>query len=186
MASKASNKDIIICKDNQQIRITKRTVSFENHVYQFRNIVGFSDWKIPTRAIIPWTIIFICIISFAVLDYINIPLGILPFSKIRYTTQTIGVLCLIIAIFGTLINRMISSKYGLSLILNSGHEHRFVTSDSNNLKKVIKQLHMFMETDQDGEYVVNVNNNSINIQGNLTGVAAAGNQECKISSDIKQ
>ena len=163
----------ITFEENKEIRITKRTVSFGSDVYQFRNIVGFSEGTVKMGNLIPYSVIVLVFVIGLVL------------SNISRSSQGIGILLILFSIGGIVINVMQQKKYGLLLTLNSGDKHLFITSDSINLKEVVTQLYNFMEADQEGMYVVTVNDNSIRINGNLTGVASAGNQQTNISANIR-
>jgi hypothetical protein len=165
------NGTSITLKKNEAIQITKKTVSFGQDVYQFRNIVGFSEGEIELGNIIPIPLI---------LSGFLFGLFLANFM----TDRTYGVAIAVISILGMIINIAQSRKYGLLLTLNSGDKHLFVTTDGRGLARVVGKLREFMETDSDGKYVVTVNDNSITVHGSLTGVAASGNKETNISTDI--
>ncbi|PIE31240.1 hypothetical protein CSA56_18950 [candidate division KSB3 bacterium] len=180
------NKEDLTFKSNQKIIITKRTLSFGNDVYQFRNITGFSDGELQLKAVIPWSIVLLALIIGPLLLAMNMRLGVLPMggTYTLYGTTEIGWIVIICAIIATLINFSQGRKYGLVLSLNSGDKHLFVTSDRKNLAHAVTQLYQFMESEQDGIYVVNVTDNSITVKGNMTGVAAAGTADTNIKSEV--
>ena len=60
----------------------------------------------------------------------------------------------------------------------------FITSDRKALSEVIQKLYKFMESDQDGMPPITINDNSIQIQGNVTGVVASDTKNTTISSNV--
>ena len=174
----------VLYQTGKEIRITKRTVSFGSNVYQFKNITGFSDGKIKRRLLIPcWWLVVGFIIGFICINS-NVHVGYFHFGKqyVLYGTKEIGICIIVLAILGMIIDFTQEKKYGLILTLNSGDRHLFVTSDQDRMFGVIRQLHAFMESDQDGAYVVTINDNSIKIE-NMTGVVASRTKNTTISSN---
>jgi hypothetical protein len=53
-----------------------------------------------------------------------------------------------------------------------------------NMSKVVSQLYDFIESKKDGVYLLTINDNSIKIEGNMTGVAASGTGDSTISSNV--
>lgn len=154
----------------QELKITKRTVSFGNNVYQFKNITGFSEGKIEKTLPIPWGFIFIgFIVSLIIMGSVS---------------AAFGVVVLVACVICLGINLSQSDEYGLILTLNSGGKHMFVTSDHKMLSDVVQKLYKFMESDQDSMPPITINDNSIQIQGNMTGVAASGIGSSTISSNV--
>lgn len=78
------------------------------------------------------------------------------------------------------------SKYGLLMTLNSGDRHLFITSDRDKMADVVNEIYAFMESDKDGVYIVTINDNSINIKGDMTGVAASVSSGSTITSNINE
>jgi hypothetical protein len=153
----------------QKLKITKRTVSFGNNVYQFKNITGFSEETIYKATTIPWFFIVIGAIA-----------GIIALSE---KEVGIGIFVLLVCAICIVINNMKKEEYGLILTLNSGGRHMFITSDHKMLSELIQKLYHFMDSDQDGMYAVTINDNSIKIEGNMIGVAASGTGNTTISSN---
>lgn len=153
----------------QKLKITKRTVSFGNNVYQFKNITGFSEGTIYKAVTIPWFFIVIGAIA-----------GIIALSE---KAAVIGVFILLVCAVCIIINKTQKDEYGLILTLNSGHRHMFVTRDHSRLSEAIQQLYSFMESDQDGAYLFTINDNTIQIQGDMKGVIASGTKNTTISSN---
>jgi hypothetical protein len=82
-----------------------------------------------------------------------------------------------------MINLIQETRYGLILTLNSGDKHLFITTDWGSVTKVVNQLNTFIESKQDGVYMVSITNNSVKVKGNMTGVAAVGTGNTTISSN---
>ncbi len=155
----------------QELKITKRTVSFRNNVYQFKNITGFSESEIQKEISVPWGYIFIGFI-----------ISIISIGPARATG--FGIFGFIVCIICIFINISKKDEYGLVLTLNSGDKHMFITRDYAKLSEVIQQLYIFMESDQDDTYVYTINDNSIQIQGDVTGVVASRTKDTTISSNV--
>lgn len=154
----------------QELKITKRTVSFGNNVYQFKNITGFSEGKIEKTLPIPWGFILIGFIFSLII--------------IGSVSAAFGIFTLVVCAICIGINLSQNDEYGLILTLNSGGKHMFVTSDHKRLSEVVQKLYQFMESDQDSMSPITINDNSIQIQGNMTGVAASGTGNSTISSNV--
>lgn len=158
---------------NEEIRITKRTVTFGYDVYQLRNIVGFSEGDVKTPNVIPGQVLWFSALAGLALTFIP------------GTSQIIGAIAVMTCFFGFLINVNRPNKYGLLLTLNSGDKHLFVTAKKAQVREVIMELYRFMEMDEEGVQVITVTDNSITIHGSLTGIAAAGNKKSNLSNEIR-
>lgn len=166
----------------KELKVTRNSVSFEDNVYQLCNITGFSAGQVQRNPIIPCWWIVIGFIIGSILIYINIPL-IYFRIYVPYGTQHVGIGIFILSIAGMIVDFNQSTRYGLILTLNSGDKHLFITTDWENLSRVITLLHRFIESKQEGVYLVNVTDNSIKIEGNMTGVVTAGTKDTTISSN---
>jgi hypothetical protein len=165
------NGSSITLSQKEEIKITRKTISFGRDVYQFHNVVGFSDGEVDLGKIIPMPIILTgFLMGFIVAS--------LPFIR-EY-----GILILVLSSVGLAVNLCQEKKHGLLLTLTSGDKHLFITVDSRGLAKVVDQIRSFMESDDNSSYTVAVNNNSITVHGNFTGVAASGNNASTISSSV--
>jgi len=165
------SSNITVEKD-KVIRITKRTVTFGNSVYQTRNISGFGDGEIKLGSILPFPILLAGFLIGLILA--NFP-----------GTKLIGFILLIGSI-GILVYQVSREKqYGLLLTLNSGDKYLFTTTDKKGLGNVVGTLCEFIEKDAEGVYTVTVHDNSINVQGSVTGTVVTGKNPGNISTNIK-
>lgn len=165
------SSNITVEKD-KVIRITKRTVTFGNNVYQTRNIAGFGDGEIKLGSILPFPIL---------LGGFLVGLILANFPGVKL----VGYIILLSAI-GILAYQISREKqYGLLLTLNSGDKYLFTTTDKEGLRKVVGTLCEFIEKDAEGVYTVTVHDNSINVQGGFTGTAVTGKNPGDISTNIK-
>jgi hypothetical protein len=178
---------VIYQKGQQQIRITKNSVSFNDNVYQLCNITGFSSGKIKRYPIVPFCWIFTALIVGFTFIAIDIKFGYISFFGIHIllSVRLFGIFVFGLAATGIFINIGQDVRYGLILTLNSGDKHLFITTDNIKMKEVISQLYEFIDSKMDGVYLVNVTDNSIHIKGSMTGVAASGAAGSTITSDIK-
>jgi hypothetical protein len=130
------------------IEITKKTVRFGNYVYQFRNVAGFGVAEI--RKNIP---IGTVLVLFALgLILANIP-----------NLRMWGILMVLVAL-GILITEVLTPKrYGFKLSINSGENKIFITSDIEGIKKIVLTLYEFMENNEEGTYVVNIDQSQASI-----------------------
>jgi hypothetical protein len=141
------NKDNIFDKP-QKILITKKTVSFGNYVYQFRNVTGFGLFISKTSLfenIIVGTLVF--------LFFGGLFLAGGTFSSLL---KTVG---WIMFGFSSLFIILICLKprpQGMILYLNSGDSMIFESDDLNGIKRVVSILYYFMESDREGSYIVNI------------------------------
>jgi hypothetical protein len=165
------NGSSITLSQNEEIKITRKTISFGQDVYQFHNVVGFSDGEVDLGKIIPMSIILIgFLVGFIVASF---PLF-----------REYGITILVLSSVGLVVNLYQEKRYGLLLTLTSGDKHLFITNDSRGLAEVVGQIRSFMESDDNSSYTVAVSNNSITVHGNFTGVAASGNNASTISSNV--
>jgi hypothetical protein len=165
------NGSSITLSQNEEIKITRRTISFGRDVYQFHHVVGFSDGEVDLGEIIPMSVILIgFLVGFIVAS--------LSFFR-EY-----GITILVLSSVGLAVNLYQGRRYGLLLTLTSGDKHLFITADSRGLAEVVGQIRSFMESGDNSSYTVAVNNNSITVHGNFTGVAASGNNASTISSNV--
>jgi hypothetical protein len=165
------NGSNITLSQNEEIKITRKTISFERDVYQFHHVVGFSDGEVDLGKIIPMPVILIGFL----MGFIVASLSFL---------REYGITILVLSSVGLAVNLYQEKRYGLLLTLTSGDKHLFITADSRGLAKVVDQIRSFMESDDDRSYTVAVSNNSITVHGDFTGVAASGNNASTISSNV--
>jgi hypothetical protein len=164
------NGSSITLSQNEEIKITRKTISFGRDVYQFHNVVGFSDGEVDLGKIIPMPIVLIGFLMGWIIANLS--------------SRDAGMLVLTLSFIALMVNIYQEKKYGLLLTLTSGDKHLFITSDSKGLAKVVDQIRSFMESDEDSSYTVAVNNNSITVHGNFAGVAASGNNASRISNNV--
>lgn len=143
-----SNRSITLEK-NKVITVTKRTVRFAKNVYQTHNITGFSEGEVDIGTI-PWGIIIIVFILALIFGSFN---GVVA-SSLMFA-----------AIGGAFWNFVKPKHYGLLLTLNSGDQKLFITTDQENLKRVLEVVYEFIETEKDATYQISVNNS--HVQGNF-------------------
>lgn len=113
------------------------------------------------------------------------PVSYFRFSNnyVPYGTKHIGLFIVFLSLLGIMINFIQETMYGLILTLNSGDKHLFITTDWGSVTKVVSQLNTFIESKQDGVYMVSITSNSVKVKGSMTGVVAAGTENTTISSN---
>lgn len=159
------------------IEITSKKVKIGNSVYQFRNVTGFSVTKLPENRL------------FLILSAVLIPIGLLVFlvalydGSLGYSFPVLGIpvflfICGIpAALCAWLHFSIMKVEYALILQLNSGKEEIFISSDHGFLQKAINEITTFIEQGAEGGVFINKLDSSvrtINVGGNLTGVANVG------------
>lgn len=150
-----SNQNITLEK-NKVITVTKRTVRFAKNVYQTHNITGFSEGEVDIGTI-PWGIIIIVFILALIVGSFN---------------GGVASYLMFAAIGGAVWNFVKPKHYGLLLTLNSGDQKLFVTTDKENLKRVLEVVYDFIESEKDATYQISVNNSQVKgnfIQGYVGG-----------------
>ena len=160
---------------NTAIEITNRTVRFGSEVYQFRNVTGFGVAPVRTENLFP--IQFILGLFVIGLFLANIP-----------DWRMWGIILVLVAIGGFYANTSQPKKYGLKLYLNSGSPSPvFITSDMPGLEKVVSVLYKFMESNEEGTYIIDAQDRSISIriEGSVGGSVTAGNIEGNSSSNVE-
>lgn len=142
------------------IEITKNTVQFDSDVYQFRNVTGFGVCPVQTLRV-PLSWIWFSFI-FGIWGTMN--------SSLNSDEKTGAMLCLAFGIVSLAFNKFWPPKYGLKLYLNSGSPLPiFITRDIQGLKGVVSVLYNFMESHEEGHYVVYSTDRSIKIEGSVGG-----------------
>lgn len=155
------------------IEITKNTVQFDSDVYQFRNVTGFGVSPVPT-AKVPLSSIWFFFI-FGVLGITNFPEN--------SDQRTGGMLMIGLAICSLAFNKLWPPKYGLKLYLNSGSPLPiFITRDVLGLKNVVSILYNFMESHEEGRYIVYSTDRSIKIEGSVRGNFIGGDATGDVSN----
>jgi hypothetical protein len=175
-----------IYQKGKELKVTRNSVSFEDNFYQLCNITGFSAGRVKRRPVFSYWWIIIGFILGAILIDINMPVSYFRFSNkyIPYGTKHIGFGIVALSILGIIINLIQETKYGLILTLNSGDKYLFITTDIGSVTKVVNQLNAFIESKQDGVYMVSITNNSVKVKGNITGVTTVGTRSTTISSNV--
>ncbi|MEG4458242.1 hypothetical protein [Microcoleus sp. N9_A1] len=155
------------------IEITKNTVQFDSDVYQFRNVTGFGVCPVPT-AKVPSSWIWFSFI-FGILINTNFPQN--------SDNRTGGMLMIGFAILSWAFNKLWPPKYGLKLYLNSGSPLPiFITRDVPGLKNVVSILYNFMESHEEGRYIVYSTDRSIKIEGSVRGNFIGGDATGDVSN----
>lgn len=147
---------------NKIISATKKTFKFGKSFYQTQNITGFSEGDINLGSKIPWKSIFSILIIGLIM--INIPFGD---SNIYQLIRTIGIFLVIVASFGTILNFLNRKEYGLLVTLNSGDKTLFITNDRESLKRVIRDLYNFIESEEKGNSMYQISISNSVVKGNL-------------------
>jgi hypothetical protein len=122
------------------IEITKKTVRFGDDVYQFCNVAGFGVSEIK-RSIPVKLVVALLTIWFALL---SVP-------TFRIYVLIIGILAIIF-----ILKVRGPKTYGLKLYINSGDSKIFATKDIEGIKTVVLTLYEFMESNEEGSYVINI------------------------------
>ena len=156
---------------NATIEITNRTVRFGSDVYQFRNVTGFGLAPVKNENL--WPIQFILAVFVIGLFCANIP-------EWRFW----GIIFVLVAIGGFYANTSQPKKYGLKLYLNSGSPSPvFITSDMPGLENVVSVLYKFMESNEEGTYIIHAQDRSIRIEGNFEGNFIGGDASGSVSNN---
>jgi hypothetical protein len=155
---------------NTTIEITNRTVRFGSDVYQFRNVTGFGLAPVKNENLFP--IQFILGVFVIGLFCANIP-----------DLRMWGIILVLVAIGGFYANTLQPKKYGLKLYLNSGSPSPvFITSDMSGLENVVSVLYKFMESNEEGTYIIHAQDRSIRIEGNFEGNFIGGDASGPVSN----
>lgn len=158
---------------NATIEITKNTVKFDSDVYQFRNVTGFGVSPVPT-AKVPLSWIWFSFI-FGLWRTMN--------SSLNSDEKSVAMLMIGFAILSLAFNKLWPPKYGLKLYLNSGSPLPiFITRDIQGLKDVVSVLYNFMESHEEGRYIVYSTDRSIKIKGNFEGNLIGGDASGSVSN----
>ncbi len=156
--------------DSGVIRITKKTVKFGDEVYQFRNITGFGisvETHSNNRTVPGLFLLALFVLGFAVAIFFNYAFW--------------GLLILAVAIWAILSTNTTTKEYKLALYFNSGETRKFATEDVKFLKDVVEKLYHFMDSDEDGAYIVNLTDHSVNYDNS---VHVGGNADGNIVTGI--
>jgi hypothetical protein len=157
---------------NTTIEITNRTVRFGSDVYQFRNVTGFGLAPVKNENLFP--IQFILGMFVIGLFCANIP---------DSSWRILGMILILLAIWGFSANTSQPKKYGLKLYLNSGSPSPvFITSDMEGLENVVSVLYKFMESNEEGTYIIHAQDRSIRIEGNFEGNFIGGDASGPVSN----
>lgn len=131
--------------------ITRRTVKVGDHVYPLANICHFGP-GMRMKKLVPWR--FLCVIAAIGLFFTNFG-----------STRPIGTLLVVGTIALFTYDQVKGRKFGLMLMLNSGKELFFETTDSTGIAAVADNVYAMLER-VDGETEpkqVTVNQNKITI-----------------------
>jgi hypothetical protein len=157
---------------NTTIEITNRTVRFGSDVYQFRNVTGFGLAPVKNENLYPIQVIL-------GLFVIGLFCANIPDSSWRI----LGMILILLAIWGFSANTSQPKKYGLKLYLNSGSPSPvFITSDMEGLENVVSVLYKFMESNEEGTYIIHAQDRSIRIEGNFEGNFIGGDASGPVSN----
>lgn len=189
MSGNNTSQNIDIQIKNATIEITKNTVKFGSDVYQFRNVTGFGVCPVRTFKVpVPLIGLFFIVGLFLFVFYTD-----------DRGEKSAGFAMIFVTFLAFLYNTFWPLTYGLKLYLNSGSPLPiFVTSDMRGLKGVVSVLYDFMESNEEGRYVVYSNDNSIKvedhsvkikdrsirIEGSAGGPVTAGNIGGNSSSNV--
>ncbi len=155
---------------NTTVEITNRTVRFGSDVYQFRNVTGFGLAPVKNENLFP--IQFILGVFVIGLFCANIP-----------DLRMWGIILVLVAIGGFYANTSQPKKYGLKLYLNSGSPSPvFITSDIQGLNDVVSILYKFMESNEEGTYIIHAQDRSIRIEGSVGGNFIGGDARGDVSN----
>ena len=157
---------------NTTVEITNRTVRFGSDVYQFRNVTGFGLAPVKNENLYPIQVIL-------GLFVIGLFCANIPDSSWRI----LGMILILLAIWGFSANTSQPKKYGLKLYLNSGSPSPvFITSDIQGLNDVVSILYKFMESNEEGTYIIHAQDRSIRIEGSVGGNFIGGDARGDVSN----
>ena len=165
----------------KEIEINKSIIKFGTSVYQFKNVTGFEVGVIPQNKfpVLLFSVLtifgsLILTISYGISSIL--PGRTLDSSGAFAILSMLGVLALVIAASMILGYASQSTKYGLTLYLNSGQKNVFVSQDKNFLMDIVDSLYSFMKEEQAKSLLIDMSNRSITVGGSIHGSAITGNK----------
>jgi len=130
----------------KEIEINKSIVKFGRSVYQFKNVTGFEAGIIPKNKFPVLLFSMLTIFGLLVIAIANILSSI--FQEFQ-PLIILGFLALLAAIFIFIAHVNQSTKYGLTIYLNSGQKSVFVSPHKNFLMDIVNSLYSFMQEEQE-------------------------------------
>jgi hypothetical protein len=129
---------------NTIIDVTKQNFSFGQSVYLTKNITGFREINnINPDIQISW----IKILSVFILGIIIISTSSF-YPSIDRIMIMIGILLIIIGVFGSITNILYPKEYGLEITFNSGDKFVFINNDKESLRFIINNLRTMIESEK--------------------------------------
>lgn len=148
-----------IKQDAAQIEFTQYSVRFGNVIYQSCNLTGVIVGKI-SKDPFPLMLFLILVIG----GLFTLPvfgLGLIPLG---------------IALFIALAHSNKQQRYGLTLMLNSGHQDYFETTDKNFLGEIMEALKSLMDNNAQ-KVEVNMYERCVRVSGDFNGSLSNGDHK---------
>ncbi|MCC5899758.1 MAG: hypothetical protein JJU32_17795 [Phormidium sp. BM_Day4_Bin.17] len=137
----------------QNIEITESLVRFGWSVYQLKNVTGFEVSDIKKNKF-PFLLVFSLVLGGL------ISIGIFG---------TIGWALLLLAVLPIFYHFTQPRYHGLKILLNSGEEKFFVSSDKYFLLEIISTLYNFFQSGKKDPIQIDMSSRSVNIGGHFKG-----------------
>jgi hypothetical protein len=165
----------------KEIEINRSIVKFGTSVYQFKNVTGFEvgvipQNKFPVLLFSVLTILGVLVMSIAFSLYSILPSRTLNDSGGFMLFVALGLSALLIAVSMIVGYGRQSTKYGLTIFLNSGQKNVFVSQDKSFLMDIVDSLYSFMKQEQVKSLLIDMSNRSITVGGSIGGSATAGDK----------
>jgi hypothetical protein len=167
---------------NTIIDVTKQNFSFGQSVYLTKNITGFREINnINPDIQISW----IKILSVFILGIIIISTSSF-YPSIQQIMIILGLLSIIIGVFGSITNLLYPKIYGLEVTFNSGDKFLFI-NDKDSLRFIVDNLHTVMKVEKEEKanktFINNIILNDSNFTGNMLQHSEIGENVSFTSND---
>lgn len=170
--------------DESNFRFTEQTITFGHYIYQISNItyVGVEEYKTVTKP--PFFIFLSSLVA-----------GIFWFFFPNPIIQLLGLMMILIGLWGLLQGDRIEKEYALIFETNSGEIQLFTSKDKDFLEKVVNTFYKIMDGKNEASgYVVNIDKaeihptygdiHHINVNGSVGGNINTGHVYNDLSSSV--
>lgn len=145
---------------SQNIEITQSLVRFGWSVYQLKNVTGFEVSEMKKDKF-PFLLVFSLILG-----------GLISIAFFGI----IGWVLLLLAVFPIFYHFTQPRYHGLKILLNSGEEKFFVSSDKYFLLEIVSTLYDFFESGKQESIQIDMSSRSVSIGGSFKGSMNLGDR----------